>query len=567
MKIQHIFLFKISTLLVALAGIIAFVVIPPVLADAKTDTGEISRVFISFDGPVGEQEKALVRAFRGDIKYSYTITDAIAAQIPTQALEGLSRNPHVTSIELDQEVHALDIELDNSWGVKRIGGGDVHTTYANKGTGVSVGIIDSGINYYHEELAANYQGGYDFYYYDYDPMDVYGHGTHVAATACGADNSNGTTENGEPQFGVVGVAPECDLYSLRVLNEDGVGYWSDIVAAVQWATGAKVQLEAWGDTPATTSQGVKLDVVNLSLGKDAHPGQAVEDAFQNAYDQGLLIVAAAGNSGNKGGKNESTIYPAKFSSVIAVAATDDTDNRATFSSTGVDVELAAPGVDVYSAWNDDTPYYGTSVCDGPVVDLNGDGYPEGNCYKFGSGTSMASPHVAGTAVLMIAAGMADHNGDGVVDNKDVRLVLQNSAIDLGEAGRNVQYGYGLVNALLATEMAGADANLSPVADAGADQTVTDTDGDGTENVTLDGSASGDPDGTIFSYEWYEGGVFRSSEMTPTFLLGLGDYSFTLKVTDNEGATASDSVQISVVTKNSGGNDCPPGWAKRNLCTP
>lgn len=549
----RISIFSIATF-VLLGGLFSLSTMTPIFADAKVQNDTFSRVFISFNKTVGAQERALVRAHGGNIKYSYSIVDAVAAQMPTNAIDGLSRNPHIASIELDQEVHALDIELDNSWGVERIGSGEVHTTYSNKGTNVSVGIIDSGINYYHPELDDNYRGGYDFYYYDLDPMDVYGHGTHVAATACGEDNNNGSIS---PKLGVVGVAPECDLYSLRVLNEDGAGYFSDIVAAVQWATGAEVYLEAWGETAATTTQGVKLDIVNLSLGQDAHPGQVVEDAFQNAYDQGLLIVAAAGNSGNKGGKNESTIYPARFSSVIAVGATDDTDKRATFSSTGVDVEIAAPGVDVYSAWNDNTPYYGTATCNNSVNE----------CYKYGSGTSMASPHVAGAAALMIAAGMADHNGDGFVDNKDIRLVLQNTATDLGDSGRDIRYGYGLVNALLAVETAGLDTNNTPVADAGPDQTVVDSDANGIEDVTLDGSGSYDPDGSITSYDWYEGATWISSGSTPTLTLGLGDYTFTLEVTDDDGATASDMVQISVTTESDGdGGNCPPGKAKRGLCT-
>ncbi len=333
-------------------------------------------------------------------------------------------------------------------------------------------------------------------------------------------------------------------------------------------------LEAWGDTPATTTQGTKLDVVNLSLGKDKHPGQTVETAFADAYDSGLLIVAAAGNSGNKGGKNESTIYPAKFDSVIAVAATDDTDSRADFSSTGVDVELAAPGVDVYSAWNDDTPYYGTAVCNGGVTSVpmtegsTATTVDAGDCYKYGSGTSMASPHAAGTAALVMAAGVVDHTGDGVIDNRDVRAVLQGTAIDLGATGRDVQYGYGLVDAHAAVEAAGVDTNSAPIADAGADQTATDSDADGSEDVTLDGSASYDPDGSIASYEWSEGGSVIATGPTPTVTLAVGDHAITLTVTDDEDATGSDTVNISVTEESSGGGTkCPPGWEKKGLCTP
>src|SRR3989344_4683211 len=106
-----------------------------------------------------------------------------------------------------------DTEYSNAWGVERVESGVGHEQNY-KGQGVKIGIIDSGINYMHPDLSSNYKGGYDFYYYDLDPMDVYGHGTHVAGTACAADNDNGVAS---PKLGVVGVAPECDLYSLRVL--------------------------------------------------------------------------------------------------------------------------------------------------------------------------------------------------------------------------------------------------------------------------------------------------------------------------------------------------------------
>lgn len=424
--------------LLAVAGMVSFTIPAPTLAVAEGQGNDnLTRVLIAFDKPVGPSEQALVRAHGGKIKYSYSIVDAIAATLPAGAIEGLSHNPHVAAVEIDDTVYATDIELDNSWGVKRIGAGTVHTdpVNANKGAGVKIGIIDSGINYLHPDLNANYRGGYDFYYYDNDPMDVYGHGTHVAGTACAEDNDTGSVS---PKLGVVGVAPECDLYSLRVLNENGSGYWSDIIAAVEWSTGVPVYLAAWGTTPATTTQGVKMDVINLSLGQSRDPGTTVKAAFDNAEAAGVVIVAAAGNSGTVSGKGKNVIYPAKFASVIAVAATDSADKRASFSSTGPEVELAAPGVSVYSTWNDNSSPYNPQ----PVCDTSG----LGDCYKYGSGTSMASPHVAGVAALVIAAGVSDYNGDGVVNNRDVRAILQATATNLGVA---TQYGYGLVNAVAA----------------------------------------------------------------------------------------------------------------------
>ncbi|MEK7098428.1 MAG: S8 family serine peptidase, partial [Patescibacteria group bacterium] len=164
----------------------------------------------------------------------------------------------------------------------------------------------------------------------------------------------------------------------------------------------------------------------------------VKKAFDNAEAKGVVIVAAAGNSGTVSGKGKNVIYPAKFASVIAVAATDSLDKRASFSSTGPEVDLAAPGVSVYSTWNDTTSYSNPQ----PVCNTSGD------CYKYGSGTSMASPHVAGVAALVIRKGVTDLNGiKGISD--EVRQIMTSTTQDLGVAGLDPQYGYGLVNAAAA----------------------------------------------------------------------------------------------------------------------
>jgi len=371
-------------------------------------------VLIGFTQVPGPNEQALVRSQGGVIKYSYHLVPAIAASIPETAIAGLLKNSRVTSIDPDGAVYAVDTELDNAWGVKRIGSGTVHDG-GNKGTGVKIGIIDSGVDYLHQDLDGVYAGGYDFVENDADPADVYGHGTHVAGTACAEDNN----------LGVVGVAPECALYSLKVLNDDGVGYWSATIAAMEWAV----------------TNG--LQVVNLSLGSSQDPGSTVKAAFDNAEAAGMVIVAAGGNSGNALGKGNNVIYPAKYASVIAVAATDKNDKRPSWSSTGEEIELAAPGVSVLSTWNDaDSPH------DPQPIMLDGD------YYKEGSGTSRASPHVAGAATLVIAAGVTDSNSNGRI-NDEVRAIMNSTAEDLGSSGRDPQYGYGLVN------VAAAIASLVP----------------------------------------------------------------------------------------------------------
>ncbi|MBI2621547.1 MAG: S8 family serine peptidase [Candidatus Levybacteria bacterium] len=529
-------------------------------------------VIIGFTKTPGKNEQALVKAHGGEIKYTYNLVPAIAANIPTNAQEALLNNPNVKVIEPDIKVYAVDAELDGTWGVKKIGSGTVHDG-GNKGTGVKVGVIDSGIDYTHPDLDANYAGGYDFYNDDADPMDDNGHGTHVSGTIAAEDND----------VGVVGVAPEAKVYAYKVLGSNGSGSYSDVIAALEKAV----------------NDGV--GITNNSYGSSGDPGITVKAAFDNSAALGILHIAAAGNSGNPPGNGDNVIYPARWDSLVAVAATNSDDKRASWSSTGPAVEISGPGVSIKST-------------------LPGGGY--GNY----SGTSMASPHVAGTAALVIKAGF-----------DDVRGRMNSTAVDLGSSGRDKHYGYGRVDAAAAASVPGpvdqlpavsitspsegatvsgtilitADAsddngvvsvdfyidgvllssdtqipyeanwdtttaaegshvikavatdtasqtksdqvnvvvdnfNDSPVADAGADQTVIDNDGNGTEAVTLDGSGSYDPDGSIVSYDWYEGGIWLGSGATLTVDFALGTHTVTLTVTDNDGASASDDVVITVV---------------------
>jgi subtilisin/minor extracellular protease Epr len=151
----------------------------------------------------------------------------------------------------------------------------------------------------------------------------------------------------------------------------------------------------------------------MSLGSNSGV-PALEIACSQAYDSGILLVAAAGNDGNGGGTGDSVDYPGAYSSVIAVAATDSNNNRASSSSTGPAVELAAPGVDIYSTFL-------------------------GNGYNTMSGTSMACPHVAGAAALV----KYSHPS---FTNIDIRNRLDKTAKDLGSKGRDNLYGFGLVSA-------------------------------------------------------------------------------------------------------------------------
>ncbi len=378
---------------------------------ATAESSSPVRVIVTFHQRPSASQEISVRSLGGIVRYRYDLLPAIAAELPRGALASLRAAPGVAMVEEDQLVRLLDTELDNSWGVKQIGAGDVHPV--NSGEGIKVAILDTGIDYGHSDLNGNYAGGYDFVNGDADPFDDHYHGTLVAGVVAAEDNSSG----------VVGVAPEAQLYALKVLGADGSGWSSDIIAALNWAVNND------------------MDVANMSFGSPYY-SSSLHTAIANAYEAGLVLVAAAGNEDTCPPIGDTVQYPAKFDEVIAVAATDQSDSRACFSSTGSAVEIAAPGVYVRTT------------------------YPGGG-YAWASGTSLASPHVVGAAALVLASGISDGNANGRV-NDEARLWLQETADDLGTAGRDSLYGFGLVN-------------VRSLADGGTDG-GNDSDGDGYADV-------------------------------------------------------------------------------------
>ena len=369
-------------------------------------------VLIGFRQPPGPQDLATVARQGGRITHTYRLVPAIAATVPQNALAGLMAAPNVVVVEPDGKVQA--IEYDAVWGVTRIGSEIAHNNLLVSGVGVNVAVIDSGIDIDHPDLAANYKGGIDFVNDDDDPDDDNGHGTHCAGTI-------GAVADG---IGVVGVAPNVNLYAVKVLDEGGSGSFSDIIAALEWCVLHNIHL------------------TNNSYGSSQDPGTIVAAAFNNAEAAGILNIAAAGNSGRFNGKGNTVGYPARYESVVAVAATDQSDERAYFSSTGPDVELAAPGYLIYST------------------------FPGG--YGTASGTSMACPHAVGTAALLIQAGL---EADQEVSPAIIRQALAESAEDLGDARRDPHFGFGLVDTvigigLIQTGIVPPDGGGDPPAEAG-----------------------------------------------------------------------------------------------------
>jgi subtilisin family serine protease len=239
--------------------------------------------------------------------------------------------------------------------------------------------------------------GWDFVNGDNDPQDDYGHGTHVSGIAAAA------SDNG---IGIAGMAWGARIMPLKILDSGGNGSDSDVAAAMVWATDHGAQ------------------IINLSLGGDA-PAAVMEAAVNYAYGHGVTVVAAAGNTGKPG-----VVYPAAYPNAIAVAATNSNDNHASFSSYGAEVDLAAPGVGIYSTYWTRTG---------------------GSTYTSLSGTSMAAPHVAGVAALL--ASLPQFNTPD-----KIRLALEATALDLGPVCRDPYYGIGLVQAFDAVEL---DPNSRP----------------------------------------------------------------------------------------------------------
>ncbi|MBI2042231.1 MAG: S8 family peptidase [Candidatus Nealsonbacteria bacterium] len=367
---------------------------------ATEAAGQPERVIVTFDHAVNESARIALENAGGKILKELPLVNGAVVLLPNEvAASNIGILAGVRSVEKDALVFALKPPSKGGgstqpaevleWGVDRI---DADLAWAtSRGSGVNVAIIDTGIDKDHADLIGNLKGGVNFVSKSpvkpADPNkwdDDNGHGTHVAGIVAAADN----------EIGIIGTAPEANLWAVKVLDRNGSGYVSDVIDGINWAVDNGMQ------------------VVNMSLGSGSDV-QALHDAVDAAYAAGVVLIAAAGNSGDGDGSTNEVIYPAKYSSVIAVAATASDDSTPTWSSEGEEVELAAPGVSIRSTWND-------------------------GLYNTISGTSMASPHVSGVVALILE--------DSVLSPTEVRAMLQATADDLGAEGHDNFYGYGLVDA-------------------------------------------------------------------------------------------------------------------------
>ncbi|WP_432081397.1 S8 family serine peptidase [Streptomyces sp. WAC 04229] len=355
-----------------------------------------------------------------------------------------------------------------SYGIDRVDGSlDGSYTYPNTGSGVTAYVIDTGVDLRHPDLGGRAGSGYDFIDNDADASDCQGHGTHVAGTVGSAAH---------------GVAKDVGIVSVRVLNCQGTGQWSQIIDGIDW-----VARNASGPS-----------VANMSIGGDAN--SSVDQATQGLIDSGVTTVVAAGNNN----RDACGYSPSRTAAAVTLGATTRSDTRSSFSNYGRCLDLFAPGSDIVSTRN-------------------------GGGQATMSGTSMAAPHAAGAAALYLAAHPGAAPGQ-------VRDALVNGA-DRGEVGSP---GSGSPNLLLNVSGLGGDdpAPGEPTAAFTADCSQSEP------SCAFDASGSTDPDGDIASYAWDFGDGERGSGVAPSHTYGAaGAYEVTLTVTDRAGN--SDTVTRSV----------------------
>ncbi len=473
-------------------------------ASAYAQSADQQRVVVSYKAGGKGPVMAALNKSKGEIHHELDSLNAVAVTLPTAALNGIGRNPHVDYVEADELRYPL--AQTTPYGIPMV---EANQVVLGSESNQKVCIIDSGYELAHEDLSGNMVDGTNDSGTGLWYTDEHGHGTHVAGTVAALNNNTG----------VVGVVPngQLQLHIIKVFGANGWAYSSTLASALG-------ECETAGAT-----------VVSMSLG-GSRANRTERRAFDSAYGRGVLSVAAAGNDGNTRHS-----YPASYDSVISVAAIDSTKTVADFSQQTDQVELAAPGVAVLSSVPTGTGSnvslvvagtgyeaigmdgsatgtgegplvdcgLGTSECSGSVGAVcliergdiafsdkvlacqNGGGVAaviynnvpgslsgtlggvatsipsvgisqtdgaalggqlgaatsvtvETGNYAFFDGTSMATPHVSGVAALVWS-----HNPG--CTNAEIRAVLGSTAEDLGVAGRDNAYGHGLVQAKAAVD--------------------------------------------------------------------------------------------------------------------
>jgi thermitase len=319
------------------------------------------------------------------------IVDLAANASETAVVERLRHNPHLKFVELDRRIKASmavnDPYLGSEWHLSKIGAAAAWDV--SEGAGITIAILDSGVDTTHPDLAPNLVAGFNFFDNNTDVSDVCGHGTAVAGTAAAASN-NGA--------GVAGMAGHAKIMPVRIAGIDAAGcfsYYSTIASGLTYAAdhGARIANISYGDLTSSA---------------------AVASAADYMKSKGGLVFVSAGNTGTDQGAPVSN-------SMIVVSATDSNDSRANWSSYGSFVALSAPGAGIWTT-------------------------SRGGIYQAWSGTSFSSPLAAGVAAVMMTANPA-------LGAAQVESLMYSSSVDLGTTGRDPQFGFGRVDAAAGAQAA------------------------------------------------------------------------------------------------------------------
>lgn len=327
---------------------------------------------------------------------SFWIANMVSLKATSKVLEQLAQQPEVNLIFLDEEQQFISYfpgtESRDAWGLKKIGSDFVNNELGYKGEGIIVAVIDTGVNYNHTDLKGRVISGKDTINNDMDPLDDNGHGSHCAGTVAGTQ---------------YGVAPHATILAVKVLSGAGSGSWESVAGGIQYVADYNESVQ-------------KVHVASMSLGGGGAIQAVLREALMNAVNMGIHFAIAAGNSG-PGASSIGT--PGDQKEIESIGATDSSDYIASFSSRGpvtrygtsyIKPDVSAPGVNITSCWKDGT-----------------------ESTKTISGTSMATPHVAGLMALML-------NKNPKLTFTELRAILENTALDLGTAGQDNVYGYGRV---------------------------------------------------------------------------------------------------------------------------
>jgi len=475
--------------------------------DPETRVKEVRRQVInSLRQEAGKSQKPLLdflkqtvvrsRAFEVE---SYYIVNMVYARVPVELIEEIARRPEVDSIWPNEKVELAEAQLEPvitqgsavEWNIDHIGASDVWADLDIDGSGVVIGIIDTGVDRQHQTLETKYRGydplnpgapdhaysWFDPYHNSYSPDDQYGHGTFVAGIAVGSDPL------GEQK---IGVAPGAQWIAARGLDNTGVGSYDELLKAMEFMLAPTPNADGSG----TPNPDMAPHIVNNSWGGPALCNPIFKTAINSWRNAGIFPVFSAGN---KGPDDSSIRLPANYYESFAVGAVDSNNNLASFSGRGpgacgdfIKPNVTAPGKQVRSALSSQSGETGE--------------------YALGSGTSMAAPHVAGLAALLRQA-------DPSLDIDLYTKTIQDTASPLTDhnypAHPNYGFGYGLIDAYAAVSSvidSTFSVNLSTSPDHGG--TVT---GEGSYETGQKAVISADAHAGFSFTGWTENNTVVSSE--------------------------------------------------------